>query len=109
MFINSIGNLKYSQRLLGGPFPQAVQWGQEVLVALCPLQVPEVLADQGVLKILQTLHHPESNKCWSQWEHTFLYNVKCDALYTPYLGAINAWCPWLTLWPWVTWSTCITL
>lgn len=66
MFVTSIGNLKYSQRLLGGPFPHVVQWGQEVLVALCPLQVPEVLADQGVLKVLQTLHHPESKKCWSK-------------------------------------------
>ena len=94
-----IGNLKYSQRLLGGPLPQLVQWGQEVLVALCPLQVPEVLADQGILEVLLTPHHPESKKCWSQREHIFLYDVQCDALCTPYLGAINAWCPWLTLRP----------
>ena len=109
MCVISVGNPKYSQRLLGGLSPQVVQWGQEVLVALCPLQVPEVLADQGVLKVLQILHHPESKKCWSQWEYTFLYGVQRDALYTPYLGAIDAWCSWLTLRPWITLSTCITL
>ena len=63
MFIIPTHILRYSQRLRGGLLPQLVQWGQEVLAVLCPLQVPEVLADQGVLEVLQILHHPENKEC----------------------------------------------
>jgi hypothetical protein len=27
----------------------------------------------------------------------------------PYLWAFRAWCPWLTLWPWISWPTCIAM
>jgi hypothetical protein len=70
---------RYSQRLLGGPLPHWVQWGQEVLAVLCPLQVPEVRAARVVLKVLQILCHPENKGTLvtvTAWISFILYSAR---------------------------------
>lgn len=100
----------YSQQLLGGLSPHWVRWGQEALAVLCLLQDPEVLVGQEVLKVLQILYHPENIRMLVYVTTRVFHMMSSEMHFTvPYLRAFRAWCPWLALWPWIPWPTCITM
>jgi hypothetical protein len=104
------GILWYSQQLLGGLSPHWVRWGQEALAVLCPLQDPEVLVVQEVLKVLQILYRPDNIRMLI-YVTTQVSHTMSNMMHFPvsYLRAFRAWCPWLTLWPWIPWPTRITM